>query len=1020
MADSITSKKILIEIEAQTESLQNSIAVANDAIGRLTKSQQQLTDSGKQNNRQFKDNAAMIDLWQSRLTNATAQVNANAQAIKLSTGSLEQNKEMVADLTAEKQKLSIGFADNSAKAEELQTKINALNTTIQKQEQIMNSARERAEIFGTAFKNVKSGVDGLSTVSDILGNKLGSAAQSFEPFKTNMQTAVKVIGPLKGVLSAANQAYAKFRSGMASGQGAFTAFKNNSAGTKLFFDTLKGGADKGKAALSSFKTGLTAFKKGVSEGNGVFASFSNGIKEGKSAFSGLTGGVNMGSTSFKMLKTAIAETGIGLLVIVVATVIEKLQECKPVMDMVNAAMSALGAATRVVIDAVKNLFSSLSNIGNFLAHPIESITNLGKAMAKAAVEAYNLAQAQERLKTAMSAIEVENAGLKENIDLLKEKSKDGKLSVQQRLDNLKKASDAEDKYFKANKRLTDQQRANAIEDARLKQGLSDKEIAALKERGTQYAQELLNEGKITQEQFDAIKKADLDIITLRKEHNESSKELLDEQQNIADEAEAKKKEKEEQRQQRAAAAKLKNEQDKAKANQDKEKIDADTREAVEEAKEAQARIEEAALTGKARELKEINENYRQQLSKYQDFLNEYDKMNAADKAANQKKKEAYEDAKSKIDKQVENDKEQLEAKYAKETEQKALDERKKLNEQLLEIDKKAIEGAASPKAKLEAQKKEITDEYKFKLEQAENNLTATIQLAVEEKKALSKLDDDYQKEKAEKEKKRRDELKKEGLKDAKEVADQALSLLSSSIKQESDAKVASLEKDKAAELHNASLTSGQKLAIEQKYKKEEGQIKAKAFKEEQKLSIAQALINGAVAVTKVSAQEGALAVLEIGVIVAETAVQVAKIASQKPPAYASGGLHYMSDGRGGVLPGYSKTDNTNAYLRSGEGVVVSEAMRVPWARNLVSAINVGFGGRDFSMANPGRGYAIGGIFTDGGDANRYYNQPVHDQKNLANTIAYQMINNFPPVYVDVKDINNQQNILAQTINRVNL
>ena len=160
--------------------------------------------------------------------------------------------------------------------------------------------------------------------------------------------------------------------------------------------------------------------------------------------------------------------------------------------------------------------------------------------------------------------------------------------------------------------------------------------------------------------------------------------------------------------------------------------------------------------------------------------------------------------------------------------------------------------------------------------------------------------------------------------------------------------------------------------------------------------------------------------LVIPAIIAETALQVATIAAQKPPAYAKGGLHYQSDGKGGVLPGFSKTDNTNAYLRSGEGIVVSEAMQVPWARNLVSAINVGFGGRDFSMSNAGKGYAVGGIFTDGGASNRYYNQPVTDQKNLANTIAYQMINNFPPVYVDVKDINNQQNILAQTINRVNL
>lgn len=252
------------------------------------------------------------------------------------------------------------------------------------------------------------------------------------------------------------------------------------------------------------------------------------------------------------------------------------------------------------------------------------------------------------------------------------------------------------------------------------------------------------------------------------------------------------------------------------------------------------------------------------------------------------------------------------------------------------------------------------------------------------------------------------------------IAGDALNLLNNSIKQQSEAKIAALEKEKNAELSNKSLTAAQKLAIQQKYQQQENQVKVKAFKEEQELSIIQAIINGAQAVTKVSAQSGVLAPLEIGVVVAETAAQAAKIAAQKPPAYAKGGLHYQSDGRGGVLPGYSRTDNTNAYLRSGEGIVVSEAMRSPWARNLVSAINVGFGGRDFSMPGSGRGYAVGGIFTDGGDANRYYNQPVNDQKNLANSIAYQMVNNFPPVYVDVKDINNQQNILAQTINRVNL
>jgi len=254
---------------------------------------------------------------------------------------------------------------------------------------------------------------------------------------------------------------------------------------------------------------------------------------------------------------------------------------------------------------------------------------------------------------------------------------------------------------------------------------------------------------------------------------------------------------------------------------------------------------------------------------------------------------------------------------------------------------------------------------------------------------------------------------------AQKVSDTTFSIIGKSIQAQSNAKIKGLEADKALELNNKSLTASQRQAIEQKYQKQENALKVKAFKSEQKASIAQAIINGAIAITKAEAQTGVLGALVIPGIIAETAIQIAAIAAQKPPAMAKGG-HFKSDGKGTVLSGYSRTDDTNAFLRSGEAVVVSEAMRDPWARNLVSAINVAYGGRDFSVPSLSRGYAVGGIFTDGGNANRYYNQPVTDQKNLANTVAYQMINNFPPVYVDVKDINNQQNILAQTINRVNL
>ncbi|MBS1519543.1 MAG: hypothetical protein JST50_00995 [Bacteroidetes bacterium] len=252
------------------------------------------------------------------------------------------------------------------------------------------------------------------------------------------------------------------------------------------------------------------------------------------------------------------------------------------------------------------------------------------------------------------------------------------------------------------------------------------------------------------------------------------------------------------------------------------------------------------------------------------------------------------------------------------------------------------------------------------------------------------------------------------------TADSIFSIMTKSNDSRRDYDVAKNEKARKAAIAAAGDDKAAVAAINQKYDKLENAAKNKAFKADQNAARAQAIINGAIAITKAEATLGPIAgTIAIGVIAAQTAAQLAIISKQQPPALAKGG-YFKSDGKGAVLPGYSRTDNTNAYLRSGEAVVVSEAMRDPWARNLVSAINVAFGGRDFSVPNLSRGYAVGGIFTDGGNTNRYYNQPVNDQKNLANTVAYQMINNFPPVYVDVKDINNQQNILAQTINRVNL
>ncbi|GAA3994606.1 hypothetical protein [Mucilaginibacter dorajii] len=360
------------------------------------------------------------------------------------------------------------------------------------------------------------------------------------------------------------------------------------------------------------------------------------------------------------------------------------------------------------------------------------------------------------------------------------------------------------------------------------------------------------------------------------------------------------------------------------------------------------------------------------------------------------------------DKRVEIEK-QTQVELAKIDAESVKNEKLKKDQQAINQDQANVDGADSPSAKLAAEKQLIWDKAQYEIDTAEGNSVKIKEIETKRNKDIAALDKQNQKQRAE-----------QAIQITQQVASAAFSLISNSIKSASEAKIKGLENDKARELSNTNLTKTQKTAIEAKYKKKENDEKIKAFKAEQKIQIAQAVINGAIAITKTLATTGMpFAIPLIAADVAMTAIQIATIASQKPPQFARGG-RFVSDGRGALLPGYSRTDNTNAYLRSGEAVVVSEAMRNPWARNLVSAINVAHGGRDFSMRNPGNGYAIGGIYTDGGNTNRYYNQPVNDVKELANTIAYQMINNFPPIYVDVKDVNNQQNILAQTVDRVNL
>jgi hypothetical protein len=105
----------------------------------------------------------------------------------------------------------------------------------------------------------------------------------------------------------------------------------------------------------------------------------------------------------------------------------------------------------------------------------------------------------------------------------------------------------------------------------------------------------------------------------------------------------------------------------------------------------------------------------------------------------------------------------------------------------------------------------------------------------------------------------------------------------------------SLSERKDAELANKELTDAQRLQIEERYAQQEAEIKTRAWEAQKQASIAQAIMNGALAITNILATVpgGPLNPATIASLAAaaiSTAAQVAVISNTQPPKFADGGM----------------------------------------------------------------------------------------------------------------------------------
>lgn len=256
--------------------------------------------------------------------------------------------------------------------------------------------------------------------------------------------------------------------------------------------------------LGELKQGLTAltgtfgllkteFKAAFDQIKGA----TKGTEELTTAQKAQTIATNVTTGATRIFTLALAATGIGLIIAAVALLIGYFKTFDPLVDKIEQGMAALGAAVRVVQQALAGLLSL----------DFSGFSNLAGDINKAAEAAAKLKEAQQDLEDINKAQEVANAKASQQYDELILKSKNRTLSEKERLDFINQAQAIERKNFNERDAIANKEIANSIENARIKGSLNDEQIANLKKYGISYALYLQNQGKLEESDVEMFQKA---------------------------------------------------------------------------------------------------------------------------------------------------------------------------------------------------------------------------------------------------------------------------------------------------------------------------------------------------------------------------------------------------------------------------------------------------------------------------------------------------------------------------------
>lgn len=445
----------------------------------------------------------------------------------------EQTKKFVENEQALK-KLTTEYKTQSAAINDLtlaELKENkALSQTAKSRDQAISQTKELKIIRGQLNAETVEGAQAL----ELLNAKIDANDKFLKNSASSQEKAATISGNYRQALFGVDAALSQFGINGEQARNVVKGFGDGITGAAQGVADFTAKATNGARATLGFKTAQQAAAESQAAGLAVTqaqATATATLATGQEAAAVAT---NVSTLSLRGFAVALAATGIGLIVLAVAALISYLSKLDPVLDAIEQITSGVAAAFSSLGKAIANL----------------DFSNLIGGMKDAATAAVALKEAQQELADLQRSQEVANAKASQQYDELILKSKNRTLTEKQRIAFLNQAQKIEEANFKQRAALADAELKNAIEAARIKGELSAKEIANLKANTLAYGNYLLNTGKITEDQLEAIKKAELGKVEILAETTKRLEKSQNAEDKLADDAATKAKD----RQAKAVAA----------------------------------------------------------------------------------------------------------------------------------------------------------------------------------------------------------------------------------------------------------------------------------------------------------------------------------------------------------------------------------------------------------------------------------------------------------------------------------